>query len=96
MLRSANPLKDVGLGTSSEAHSGGVSGNLLATLPLDVVALSLESSNHLLGSPDVGAWDERGSLGLLATVGVDDLALVGSHVHVLLAITIGDPAARSC
>lgn len=88
MLR---PLEDIGLGTSSETHPGGVSGHRLSILPLDVVSAGLESSNHLLGSPDVGAGNKRRSLGLLASFWVDDLALVGSLVHVLLAKAIGNP-----
>lgn len=59
--------------------------------PLNIVSGGLEGSNGLLGSSDVGAGNKRWSLGLLASVRVDDLALVGSHVHVLLAIAIGNP-----
>lgn len=90
-MQPASPLEDIRLGTGSESHSGGVSGHLLAILPLNIVSAGLESSNHLLGSSDIGSGNQRRSLGLLASLGVDNLALVGSLVHVLLTIAIGNP-----
>lgn len=90
-MQSASPLEDISLGTGGESHPGGVSGHLLAILPLNVVSAGLESSNHLLGSSNIGARNQRRSLGLLASLGVDNLALVRSLVHVLLTIAIGNP-----
>lgn len=91
-LEPTSPLEDISLGTGGESHPRGIGGHLLAVLPLDIVSAGLESSNHLLGPSDIGARNLRRSLGLLASVGVDNLALVGSHVHVLLTITVGNPA----
>jgi hypothetical protein len=90
-LQFADRLEDIGLGTGGEAHSGGIGGHLLAILPLNVVSAGLESSNHLLRSANIGSRNQRRSLGLLASLGVDNLALVGSLVHVLLTVTVGNP-----
>lgn len=91
VLQLASPLEDISLSTGGKTHPGGVCGHLLAILPLNVVSARLESSNHLLGSSHIGARNQRRSLGLLASLGVDNLALVGGLVHVLLTIAVGNP-----
>lgn len=90
-LQSMSPLEDISLSTSGESHPRGIGGHLLTILPLDIVSAGLESSNHLLGPFHVGTRNQRRSLGLLASAGVDNPAFVGSHVHVLLTIAVGNP-----
>lgn len=92
ILQSASSSEDISLGTGGVSHPGGIGRHLLAILPLNIVSASLESGNHLLGSSDIGAGNLRRRLGLLASFGVDNLALVGSHVHILLTIAVGNPA----
>lgn len=83
------------LRTLQVAHASGICGNFVSLLVLDIVSGLLEGGDHLLSAGDASTGDLAGNLGGLAAVGVDDAALVGSHVHVLLAVSIGDPSINS-
>lgn len=73
-------------------HAGRVGGNLLSLGPLDIVSGPLECPNHLLGADNTRTGDKARNLGGLATIGIDNAALVGGHVHVLHAESVGHPS----
>ena len=67
-----------------------------STLVIHIIAISLESGDHLFRTFDARAWHFRWGWRSFATVGVDHLALVWRHVHILLAVASGNPTEHVC
>jgi len=83
--------------TSEISHARPVYWNLIyAGLVIDVITISLESGDHLLRTFDTWTWHFGWCRRLLSAVGVDDLTLMGRHVHVLLTVAAGNPTAHIC
>ena len=79
------------------SHAWTIDWNLVdASLVVDVVAIGLESSDHLFRAFDARAWHFRWGRRSLAAVGVDDSALMGCHVHVLLTVASRNPTEHLC
>lgn len=81
--------------TSEISHAQAINWNLIyPSLVINIVAISLKSRDHLFRAFDTWTRHFGWSWRSFSAVGVDDPALVGCHVHVLLTIAARDPTGK--